>query len=58
MRIDPTMMIEIMIETIDRVDLASKIVGYVYFPLFLATNLRLSPSNSNERRYVLNSGCY
>lgn len=57
-RLDPTLMIEIMIETIDRVDLRSKIVGYVYFPLFLATNLRNSPLDSNVQRYVLNSGCF
>lgn len=34
--LDPTTFLEIMIETIDRTDMNEKIVGFAYFPLFLA----------------------
>lgn len=34
--LDPTSFLEIMIETIDRTDMNEKIVGFAYFPLFLA----------------------
>lgn len=34
-RLDPTMVVQATIETIDRSDGESKIVGYAYFPLFL-----------------------
>jgi hypothetical protein len=33
--LDPTTLIEILVETIDRSDMTEKIVGYAYFPLFL-----------------------
>lgn len=33
--LSPTTWMEIMIETIDRSDMAEKIIGYAYFPLFL-----------------------
>lgn len=34
-KIDPTLIMMITIETIDRVDSLEKIVGYAYFPLLL-----------------------
>ena len=34
-KLDPTIVIEIAVETIDRSDGLEKIVGYCYFPLFL-----------------------
>ena len=34
--LDQTTFIEIVVETIDRSDMIEKIVGYAYFPLFLA----------------------
>ena len=33
--LDPTTFLEIMVETIDRVDFNEKILGFAYFPLFL-----------------------
>ena len=35
-KIDPTTFMEIVIETIDRSDMKEKIIGFCYFPLFLA----------------------
>jgi hypothetical protein len=34
-KLDPTAMVEITVETIDRSDGLSKVVGFAFFPLFL-----------------------
>jgi len=56
--LDPTTMLEIMIETIDRSDLYEKVVGFAYFPLFLHTDGVTSPFSSEVDEYIFNEGCY
>jgi hypothetical protein len=34
-KLDPTVIIEVAVETIDRSDGLEKIIGYAYFPIFL-----------------------
>ena len=46
--LDPTTWIELMIETIDRSDMTDKIVGFAYFPLFLAPTGQSVPNNPNS----------
>ena len=57
-QLDPTLTLEIMIETIDRVDMVEKIVGFCYFPLFLGTDLKSSPFNSDAREFLANQGSF
>ena len=54
--IDPTVFIEIVVETIDRVDLSQKIVGYAYFPLFLTPDANGPPLDINLKKYIFNEG--
>jgi len=56
--LDPTTLMEIMIETIDRSDMTEKIVGYAYFPLFLNKDGQNPPSESNALQYIFHEGCY
>lgn len=56
--LDPTTVVEIMVETIDRSDLTEKVVGFAYFPLFLATDGRNSPFSSETKDFIVHEGCY
>jgi len=56
--LDPTTLIEIIVETIDRSDMNEKIIGYAYFPLFLNKEGSNPPFESNAAQYIFNKGCY
>ena len=56
--IDPTVFMEIVVETIDRVDLNEKIVGYAYFPLFLTPDGSGPPLDTGFIKYIYNEGCH
>jgi hypothetical protein len=56
--LDPTTFLEIMIETIDRSDMNEKIVGFAYFPLFLALDGDQLPYDSNVEEFLFNEGCH
>ena len=45
------------IETIDRIDISTKIIGFAYFPLFLTTDGKASPSRLTQS-YLMTEGCY
>lgn len=54
--LDPTLMLEIMIEGIDREDRKDKIIGYAYFPLFLSTDGRNSSHSPEATEYIFTDG--
>lgn len=54
--IDPTVFIEIVVETVDRIDLTEKIVGYAYFPLFLIPDGSGPPIDTSLKKYIFNEG--
>ena len=56
--LDPTTFLEIMIETIDRTDMNEKIVGFSYFPLFLALDGDQLPYDSSITDYLFNEGAH
>ena len=43
--LNPTTFLEIIVETIDRLDMKEKIVGFAYFPLFLTPDAAGPPTN-------------
>ena len=56
--LSPTTWMEVMIETFDRADMAEKIVGYAYFPLFLQKDGEMPPFEENTDLYIYNQGAY
>ena len=54
--LDPTTFLEIMIETIDRVDFNEKVVGFAYFPLFLVQDGSQWPFDEFVTDYIPNEG--
>ena len=56
--LDPSTWIEIMVETVDRSDMMEKIVGFAYFPLFLAPDGKQTPFNANATDFLFNEGCH
>ena len=46
------------IETFDRSNGEQRIVGYSFFPFFLDKNVKSPISNPNEKKYILQNGCY
>ena len=57
-KVDPTTMIQITIETIDRVDMTDKIVGFAYFPLFLNMNNKHTVTDRLSTDILLQNGRY
>lgn len=60
-KIDPTTILEIVVETIDRSDMKEKIVGFAYFPLFLTKDGQTSPFDAEEAEqvgFIVNEGSY
>jgi len=47
-----------MVETIERKEMEVKIVGFAYFPLFLAPDGTSSPFNSDVDQFIINEGAY
>ena len=46
---------EIIVETIDRLDMKEKIVGFAYFPLFLTPDAAGPPTNMDvNQQYFMN----
>jgi hypothetical protein len=43
--LNPTTFLEIIVETIDRVDMKEKIIGFAYFPLFLTPDAAGPPTS-------------
>ena len=54
--LDPTTFLEIMVETIDRVDFNEKVVGFAYFPLFLVQDGSQWPYDESVTDYIPNEG--
>jgi hypothetical protein len=57
-KIDPTTMIQITIETIDRSDGEDKIVGFAYFPLFLNMGNKHTVTDRMASDILLQNGRY
>jgi hypothetical protein len=57
-KLDPTIVVEATIETIDRSDGLEKIVGYAYFPLFLDASTRKQNVDRNFTNVTLQNGFY
>jgi hypothetical protein len=57
-KVDPTTIIQITIETIDRVDMTDKIVGFAYFPLFLNMNNKHTVTDRLSSDILLQNGRY
>lgn len=56
--LDPTLILEIMIETVNRSDMHEKIVGFAYFPLFLGLDGVNSPHSPEVEKFMFNEGAY
>lgn len=56
--LDPSIVVQITIEAIDRSDGLSKIAGYAYFPLFLKSATKKQVIDKNELAFMLQNGCY
>lgn len=52
------MILEIMIETVNRSDMHEKIVGFAYFPLFLGLDAINSPHSPEVDKFIFNEGAY
>jgi hypothetical protein len=57
-KLDPTIVIETTIETIDRADGLEKIVGYAYLPLFLNATSRKVNTDRNLTNVIVQNGNY
>lgn len=57
-KLDPTIIIEVTVETIDRSDGLEKIIGYCYFPLFLNSQTMQQNTDRNQLGVTLQNGAY